>query len=178
MIKFEDFVEIHKIYEGVADAYLQKKHHFSPEFSDFEDDYKKLRSKEDNTDEIEDVKMNIENSNDEFKSNLINKFTFVVMKRLVIKNLRPKKINVYLKNEEENGYKKNEMRSTLSIIMNNKDIIIGTYAGENVAITINDEIVYDVDRKEFNDNKFIDKLSEEYVKYLKNKGYNIKYGQN
>ena len=338
MIKFDVFVEIHKIYEGVADTFLQKKHYFDSEFSDFEDEYKKMKSMEDkevivydkkyygnrfviiknpkslenvdawsrgiidingnlyvdqlnthihsnmiqvlselniinftdnwhkeipstfvtvqryydtntfhvgesnilyyenelrnysipqdldikqyketfqlflkkakeknpqynfenkiiteveseeikegtqieDVDEIEDVKVKIENSDQEFTSKLIDKFTFVVMKRMVVKNLRPKKINGYLRNEEESGYKKNEMRkrSTLCVVMNNKDIIIGTYAGENVAITINDEIVYDVDRKEFDDNKFVDKLSEEYVKYLKNKGYNIKYGQN
>jgi len=337
MIKFDVFVEIHKIYEGVADTFLQKKHHFDSEFSDFEDEYKTQKSKEDkeeivydkndingfryviiknpkrlknidnwtkgiidkngnlyvqqfsyhphqflikilselnllnftydwykeiptdfitiqryedknifcvgesnipysnddfyfkkqhltkefiiefkeafqkfmdkckeinpqyefineiitkiqdtkiqentNLDEIEDVNVKIENSEPEFTSKLIDKFTFVVMIRKVIKNLRPKKINGYLKNEEESGHKKNgtRMRSTLCVVMNNKDIIIGTYAGENVAITINDEIVYDVDRKEFDDNKFVDKLSEEYVKYLKNKGYNIKYGQN
>jgi hypothetical protein len=55
----------------------------------------------------------------------------------------------------------------LSINLSNKDIIVGTYELENLTISINDEIVYDIDRKNLDENKFVDKLLEEYKKYLK-----------
>ena len=41
-MNFKDF-----LFEGVADTHLQNKFHFKPDFSDFEDEYKKSKSKED-----------------------------------------------------------------------------------------------------------------------------------
>lgn len=149
MIRFENFIIIKKIYDGVSDTFVNE------EF------------------EIEEVVMNLDNADEEFKSNTVDKFTFVVMRRMIIKNLRPKKINGYLKKSED-GYKQTRERSTISVIMNNGDIIIGTLAGKNVAISINDEIMYDVDKGDFTDSKFVDKISEQYIKYLKSKNYEVK----
>ena len=60
--------------------------------------------------------------------------------------------------------------------MNNGDIIIGTYntSSFNVAISINDDIIYDIKIKDCDDNKFVDKMKDEYIKYLTNKKYKIK----
>ena len=43
MLNFNDFIFLS---EGVADTHLQNKFHFKPDFSDFEDEYKKIKSKE------------------------------------------------------------------------------------------------------------------------------------
>ena len=65
MIRFENFVIIKKI----SDTFVNE------EF------------------EIEDVSMKLDNADDEFKSKVVDKFTFVVMRRTIVKNLRPKKIS-------------------------------------------------------------------------------------
>jgi hypothetical protein len=115
-----------------------------------------------------DIPTKIENSNPEFVTNLIDKFTFLVTKRSV-KSLRPIKISGYIKKPEGNNF-----RNTLNITMSNKDVIVGTYESGNIAISINTEIIYDIDREDFDENKLVDKLSDEYVKYLKNKNYKVK----
>jgi hypothetical protein len=113
--------------------------------------------------EDDDISIKIDNSNPEFVSYLIDKFTYIITKRSV-KNLRPIKINGLIVND----------KIDINITMTNKDIIKGVYESENLMISINSEIIYDVDKKDLNENKFVDKLSEEYVKYLKNKNYKVK----
>ena len=80
------------------------------------------------------------------------------------------------KKEEKSRIKKDKKRSSLSVIMNNGDIIIGTYntSSFNVAISVNDEIIYDIHIKDCDDNKLVDKMKDEYIKYLTNKKYKIK----
>jgi hypothetical protein len=118
--------------------------------------------------DLDDVSISVDNADQNFMSNLIDNFSFIVSKR-IIKNIRPKKITGYLKRQDGKGD-----RSTLSIIMNNKDFIVGTFSNGNLAISINSEIIYDVDRKDFDENKLVNKLSEEYVKYLKSNNYQVK----
>lgn len=45
ILLFEKYLESN---EGVADTFLQTHHHFNPDFTDFEEKYKRLKSKEDN----------------------------------------------------------------------------------------------------------------------------------
>lgn len=123
--------------------------------------------------DLDDISMKIDGADDEFISKVVNKFSFLIMKGETVKNIRPKKINGFL-NKDEDGYKQKNKRTTLSIVMNNGNIIVGTLSNGNIAISINDEIIYDVDKKDFTENKLVDKLSEEYVKYLKSKNYQIK----
>lgn len=123
-----------------------------------------LNEKVESNDEIS---ISITNADQNFTTTLIDKFSLIIMKRSV-KSVRPNKIS---------GSLNLDKRSTITIIMNNKDLIIGIFSSSsgNVAISVNNEIIYDVDKKGFDDNKLVDKMSEEYIKYLKNKGYKIKY---
>lgn len=123
--------------------------------------------------DLDDITMTIDGADNEFISKVIDKFSFLIMKGKTVKNIRPKKINGFL-NKDEGGYKQNRKRTTLSIVMNNGNIIVGTLSNGNVAISIDDEILYDVDRKDFTDGKLVDKLSDEYVKYLKSKNYQVR----
>lgn len=116
-----------------------------------------------------DISTKIVNANSEFITNLIDKFTFVITKKSV-KNLRPIKISGYIKKPEGDNFK-----NTLNITMSNKDVIVGTFESGNITISINTEIIYDIDREDFDENKLVDKLSDEYVKYLKNKKNKVKY---
>lgn len=119
--------------------------------------------------ELEDIKINIENADETYVSKLIDKFSYIVYKRIT-KNLRPKSLSGCLKKVENT-----KTRTTLNIKMNNNDIVIGSYTSNgNITITINNELLYDINRKDLNDDIFINKLSSEYVKYLKNKKYQIK----
>ena len=123
--------------------------------------------------DLDDITMKIDGADDEFISKVIDKFSFLIMKGKTVKNIRPRKINGFL-NKDEDGFKQSRKRTTLSIVMNNGNIIVGTLSNGNVAISIDDEILYDVDRKDFTDGKLVDKLSDEYVKYLKSKNYQVK----
>jgi hypothetical protein len=119
--------------------------------------------------ELKDIKIDIKNADENYISKLIDNFSFVVFKRIT-KNLRPKSLSGYLKKIENT-----KTRTILNIKMNNNDIIIGTFTSKgNIKITINNELLYDVDKKDLNDDIFVSKLSNEYIKYLKNKKYEIK----
>lgn len=123
--------------------------------------------------DLDDITMKIDGADDEFISKIIDKFSFLIMKGKTVKNIRPRKMNGFL-NKDEDGFKQSRKRTTLSIVMTNGNIIVGTLSNGNVAISIDDEILYDVDRKDFTDGKLVDKLSDEYVKYLKSKNYQVK----
>ena len=110
----------------------------------------------------DEISVKIDNASQEFISYLIDKFTLVVTKRSM-KNLRPVKINGSVGNN-----------CTLNITMTNKDVINGVYESEGLTISINGEVIYDVDRKDFDENKVVDKISDEYIKFLKSKKYQVK----
>jgi hypothetical protein len=126
---------------------------------------------------LNDIQSDVKNSSQEFIDKIIDIFSLVIYKNSV-KNIHPQKIKGYL-NKDEFLTKKKNTRSSLSIKMNNDDIVIGTYntSSFNVAISIQNEIIYDIHIKDCNDDKLIEKMLSEYIKYLKNKGYKIKNQQ-
>jgi len=125
--------------------------------------------------DLNDISIKVGNSSQEFIDKIINDFTLVIYKSDKKKSIHPKKINGNLQTDDFSIHKEKK-RSSLSIIMNNGDIIIGTYntSSFNVAISINDDIIYDIKIKDCDDNKFVDKMKDEYIKYLTNKKYKIK----
>jgi len=127
---------------------------------------------------LDDINIKVDNSSDEFLNTIKNDFSLLIYKRTP-KHIRPRKISGHLQQEELHIRKKNN-RSTLNILMNNGDIIIGTYntLSYNISITINNEILYDIKLKTCDDNKLLEKMVSEYKKYLKNKGYQIKNDNN
>jgi len=121
------------------------------------------------------VKIKVDNSTEEFTNKIIDDFTLLIYKRSV-KNLRPKRLGGYLQREEQIT-KKPTYRSTLSISMNNGDLIVGTYntVSYHISISINGEDMYDLHLDGCNDDKLVEKMITQYVKYLQNKGYRIKH---
>lgn len=117
------------------------------------------------------IKINIKGYNKNLIDNLIEKLSFNIKKRK-IKNIRIKEINGHI--NKEYFFNKNYFYKTnMEIININNDIIIGKYDSRtnNIKIEINGDLVYDMDSK-YNDNEIlIDKISNEYIKYLKNKGF-------
>jgi hypothetical protein len=117
------------------------------------------------------IKINIKGDNKNLIDNLIEKLSFNIKKRK-IKNIRIKEINGHI--NKEYFFNKNYFYKTnMEIININNDIIIGKYDSRtnNIKIEINGDLVYDMDSK-YNDNEIlIDKISNEYIKYLKNKGF-------
>lgn len=126
-----------------------------------------------------DIIVKVENSNNqEFLNKIVDDFTLRTGRR-TLKNVRPKKITGHLQKEELHPKKTNN-RSTLNIVMNNGHTIVGTYNTStfNVVISINNEKIYDIHIKGCDDNKLLDKMKSEYLKYLKNKGYQVKIYEN
>ena len=125
--------------------------------------------------DLGDINIKVGNSSQEFIDKIISDFTLIIYKSDIKKSIHPKKINGNLQTDDY-SIKKEKKRSSLNIIMNNGDIIIGTYntSSFNVAISVNDEIIYDIHIKDCDDNKLVDKMKDEYIKYLTNKKYKIK----
>lgn len=102
-----------------------------------------------------------------FVQRLIDNLSLIVKKRST-RPLRVKSITGYV--NKETYARHNLYYSTyLEIESINKDFIIGEYksVNNNIVIRINDEIVYDMDNKTFDNEILIDKIVSEYKRFLK-----------
>lgn len=102
---------------------------------------------------------------------LIDNLSLVVKKR-IIKSFRINSITGHINKESfsKNGY---SYETHLEITLTNKDVIIGEYKNNNILIKVNDEIVYDIDNNKFDNEVLIDKITSEYIKYLKSNKYQV-----
>jgi hypothetical protein len=116
---------------------------------------------------INDIKVDIENKDEEIVKLIKSKFN-IIIKKLKHKNIRLISISGFL---HDKAYK--DIKYKLVLKFNNNDEIIGSLFKDNVCVKINDEVVYDIDNKDFNIELLIDKIYDNYIKYIKNKNYKI-----
>lgn len=120
------------------------------------------------TEFINEMKVDIENISDDILINIKSKLNLII-KKYKIRNLKIVKISGFI---NDNTHKNN--KSKLIIHFSNKDNIIAKLINNNnISITINDKLVYDIDNDEFNLDRFIEKISEQYKKYLNGKNWKI-----
>lgn len=103
--------------------------------------------------------INVSNPDNEFINKLIDKLSFVYQKRKS-RYLRPFSITGSM-NDEIN----------LTILLNNKDIIVLKYKDKNLEIKINDEIVYDMEDVEKQD--IVSKIIKYIIKKIENEKFKI-----
>ena len=113
-----------------------------------------------------DIKINVD-GNKSLINRLIDNMSLIVQKR-TSKSLRIKSINGYV-NRETYARRNLYYDTYLEIYMINKDFIVGEYKSinNNINIKINDNIVYDMDNRSFDNDILLDKIVGEYKKYLK-----------
>lgn len=127
-----------------------------------------------NTYEPKEIKVDVENKNTVLLNKLIEDLSLVIKKRS-IKNLRIVSIKGAFDKLDTTKLKFNK----LIIYMSNGDIIIGEYMlvvehEPNIKITLNDEVVFDLEYKTYTIDEMIDKISDVYKKYLISKNWKLK----
>ena len=125
-----------------------------------------------NESDSSDIKINVEGKN-YLVDRLIDNLTLVVKKRKA-KSLRIKGINGYV-NKETFTRKGKFYETHFELTLTNKDVIIGDYNSRinNICVKVNDEIIYDIDNRTFDNEVLLDKIVGEYMKYLKNNKYKV-----
>lgn len=119
-----------------------------------------------------DIKIKVEGKNSLVQT-LIDNLSIVVKKRK-LKSVRIKGITGYI-NRQTFTHHGNFYDTYLEVTLTNKDVIVGEYksSSNSVLVRINDDIVYDMDNKAFDNEVLIDKMVGEYIKYLKEKRFSI-----
>jgi len=119
--------------------------------------------------DLSDININI-NISDDNKNYLMDNLSMIIQKRNK-SSLRIKSIDGYF-DKSEISHK----TTYINILMTNKDVIEGEYSSKNknIKIHINEKLVYNVDNKDFNNKKLLEKVVSEYKKYLKNQGLVLK----
>jgi hypothetical protein len=124
-----------------------------------------------------DIKINVVGKN-YIVDRLINNLSLIVKKRKM-KSIRIKSISGYINKEIFNrkGY---FYETKLDISLTNKDAIFGEYKSVNneILIKVNEEIIYNLNHKSFDNEILVDKIVGEYIKYLKINKYNINESKN
>ena len=129
---------------------------------------------------LDDVKINVTNSDQSTLDSLIEKLSLIIQKRIK-RNLRIIDINGNMNQLKFQGNIK-KYETNLILNLSNKDKLeidyfyyepIGKEKYGHIKIKINDTLVYDIDSKEFLQDKWIDKLVDVYKKYLENNNWKI-----
>ena len=116
---------------------------------------------------IKDIDISLENKNDEILNLIKNKFN-IIIKKLKERNVRLTSIGGFIHDKSYKTYK-----TKIVLTFNNKDVIVGTLTKDNIKVEINDEIYFDIDYEEFNEKNLIDKMYEEYKKFMNKKNYKV-----
>lgn len=124
---------------------------------------------------LDDVVIDVTTPDKPTLDEIIDKFSIIIEKRIK-RNLRIIKINGSMNDLQLRG-KERKTFTDLEIVMSNKDKIkikytysdsIDTkYQGE-IELKVNDKLIYNVENPEFTPTKWVEKVAEEYKKYLKN----------
>ena len=122
--------------------------------------------------DLDDINIDVENIDDELIKKIKNELSIITYKRE--KNLKPiriKEITGYFNNRDFKN-KKIKYKTSLNINLSNSDKIkakLSVYDDENdnnICIKLNNEIIYNIDNKIFNNDIFIDKIVDKYKKFL------------
>jgi len=121
-----------------------------------------------------DIKIEVEGKESGLLQKLIDNLSIVV-KRNKLRNISIKSIKGYINKKTFlvwNGY---VYDSYLEVTLSNKDLIVAEYKSitSNISIKVNNDIVFDLSHKSFDNEVLIDKMLSEYIKYLKNKNFTI-----
>lgn len=126
--------------------------------------------------DLEDIKINIENEKPEFIDKIKHELSIITYKKTTSpKSIRIKEITGYFNKRD---FKNVNLlyRTYIVISMSNGDKIKGklsVYQDENennINVKINNDLVYDLDNKKFNNDFLIEKIINKYKEYLL-KGY-------
>jgi len=126
---------------------------------------------------LDDITINVEGIDNDIIKDMVEKLSMVIQKRIK-RNLRILKISGSMNQASIKGNDKKE-NTKLTIIMTNKDkleIIFTSHILDEIGelkLKINDDLVYDIRKKELTINTLVDKVVEEYKKYLKNNRWKI-----
>jgi len=120
-----------------------------------------------------DVKINVEGKN-YLVEQLIENLSLVVKKRKT-KPIRITTITGYINKEifsVKEGY---DYETFFQVTLSNKDIISGKYFSKsnNLWVKINEELVYNLDDKTFDNEVLIDKMAGQYKRHLKSIKFKI-----
>jgi len=131
--------------------------------------FKKLFEK--NVD-LTDITVNVENENKELIEKIKHELSIITYKRKNSpKSIRIKDISGYFNKKDFKNIKL-IYRTYLTINLSNEDKIIAKLSifqdenHNNIKIKINDDLIYDLDNKNYTNEIFIDKLINKYKKYL------------
>lgn len=129
--------------------------------------------------ESKNYNMKIDFENEDFTKKIVNNFTFIIYKQdRTPKNLRIKSLSGYFNNKD---FKNNNLiyKTKVKIELSNSDLVEGIFSkfknesDNNITISINEKIVYNLDNPKFNNDILIDKMKDKYTTYLK-KNWKIK----
>jgi hypothetical protein len=119
-----------------------------------------------------DIKINVQDKN-YLIDMLIENLALIVKKRKT-KSLRITTISGYINKEKfsTSGY---SYETKLVITLSNKDVIEGEYSTStnNINVKINENVVYDLNDRTFDNEVLIDKIVEYYKRHLKTNKYKI-----
>ena len=116
---------------------------------------------------IKDIDISLENKNDEILNLIKTKFN-IIIKKLKERNIRLTSISGFIHDKSYKTYK-----TKIVLTFNNKDVIVGTLTKDNIKVEINDELYFDIDYDGFTENNLIDKMYEEYKKYIRKNNYKV-----
>lgn len=151
------------------------------EFEDYtgEDIYEKLNTKfkewlNESNGESDDIRIDLENRDDEIVNILTDGLTFIVKKRK-IRSLRIAEIEGFL-NRQDTIYLE---QSKINVQMTNSDTITGEFVvdfnkNKNVKISINGKLVFDLEHESYNLHTMVNKMVEQYKKFLHKNNWKLK----
>ena len=115
-----------------------------------------------------DIKIVVKGMNKTLVQKLIDNLQIVVKKRK-LKSLTIKSISGYIDKDTFIMGSGSFYDTFLEVVLSNKDILVGEYKSSNhsLLVKINDDIVFDLNSKFFDNEVLVDKMINEYVKYLK-----------
>jgi hypothetical protein len=115
-----------------------------------------------------DIKISVQAENKNLLQKLSDDLSLIVKKRK-LKNIRIKSIEGYIDKRGVFTHHGVYFETYLDVVLSNKDVIIGEFKSitGNITISVNSEVVYDMNSKIFDSEVLIDKMVNEYVKYLK-----------
>jgi len=121
-----------------------------------------------------DIKIAVKGMNKTLVQKLVDNLQIVVKKRK-LKSLRIKSISGYIDKDTFIMGSGNFYDTFLEVVLSNKDILVGEYKSSNhsLLVKINNVIVFDLNSKFFDKELLVDKMINEYVKYLKENKFSI-----
>lgn len=124
-----------------------------------------------------DIKINVEGKN--YLVEMLAENLALIVKKKRTKPLRITTINGYI-NKEFFSHKGYSYETYLQVTLSNKDVIAGKYNTQtkNIYVQINEEDVYDLNNKTFDNEVLVDKMVEKYKKHLRNNKFTINESSN